>query len=189
MAALDGKDLGQRLIRRALCHPLTPDSDWAPGSAKAPMLRLQFAGLERGMLTLQPTAINARRAEKCLHSATLEPLPSLCPMARDPQTSTAVKEWATDLGHWGVICCLFRLSRPPAVLSAAMLALPLAGCLTAWTKEAPSGVYPGGPLSGPPTYFVGWTQTFTSPTERLGKDFQSPLVRPGDVSSRPPLSD
>jgi hypothetical protein len=43
---------------------------------------------------------------------------------------------------------------------AALAALLLGGCdhLTGYSREAPAGVYPSGPLSGPPTPFIGWRQ-------------------------------
>src|SRR6266404_4355107 len=101
-------------------------------------------------------------------------------MERDRRARKAAEAWVPDGrgGGWPR-----RLSKLIGVLAGLTVALPLAGCLTAYTREAPGGVYPEGPLSGPPSYYVGWTQPFTSPVERRGKDFtQSPLVRPDALS-------
>jgi hypothetical protein len=109
-------------------------------------------------------------------------------MERERRARTAVDGSVLDeqAGGWLRRLCTRSSSwhpNPLGLLVGLTMALPLAGCLTAYTREAPGGVYPEGPLSGPPTYFVGWSQTFSSPTERKGKDFiQSPLVRPEALS-------
>lgn len=53
--------------------------------------------------------------------------------------------------------------------SAGMIALALVLCAcvtsapTGFSRDAPAAIYPGGELSGPPTWFVGWKWKFAKP--------------------------